>query len=226
MAAAGFVAVLIAITGATGGLASDGTGPATKPIGATIDQVHFRSTVLGAQWTRKKVLGKVQRSIAVRLRVTNTADRPAALLDYLKSVIPLQAWAGGLLSADGKAYTGGTETDQLTPGIPTDVVVNYTPDDSQAHTTRLDLRFCGYEHRSDFYYSGHQVWVVGCLGWSVFDPREMVSPRDISGPGVTPAVARKKARELNEQGHAARKSKVYATDGVVAEVDLTVKGGA
>lgn len=224
--AGGLVAVAVAVTAATHGFDSEGPSPAEVPIGTTIDQVHFQSTVLGASWTKQKLGPRVYRSMTARLRVTNTSDRPASLIDYTKAVIPLQAWGGALLAAEAKAYTGGTESDQLTPGVPTDVVVKYSPNDSEAHATHLTLRFCDFQHRSDFYYTGHEVWVPACNSWASFDPREMVGPDAITAPGLTRAQIAQKARELNKQGADARKRKVFDPEGIVAQVDIPLKGGA
>lgn len=224
--AVGVVSVLIAVTAATGGLASDGTGPEQVPLGKSIDQVHFESTVLGGSWTTEKLGRRTYRNMTARIRVTNTSDRPATLFDYAKAVIPLQAWGGAMLSAQAKAYTGGTKTDELTPGVPTDVVINYTPNEGEEHAKRLTLRFCGFQHRSDFYYRGHQVWVPDCNTWSSFDPREMVSPQDIKAPGLSQAQLAQKARELNKQGAEARKRKVFDPEGIVAQVSIPLKGGS
>jgi len=224
--AVGVVSVAVAVTAATGGFASAGSGPQQTPLGASIDQVHFTSKVLGGSWTTEKLGKHTYRNMSARLRVTNTGDRPATLIEYTKSVIPLQAWGGALLAAQAKAYTGGTETDELTPGIPTDVVVQYTPNTGEEHAKQLSLRFCTYEHRSDFYYSGHQVWVPECDNWATFDPREMVGPKDITAPGLSPAQIRQKAHRLNQQGAAARKAKVFDPTGVVAQVNIPLKGGS
>lgn len=223
--ASGLAATALVATTVTGGFAAEGSGPDVAPVGESIDQVHFETKVLGASWVTQKLGKRAYRNMAARLRVTNTADRPTTLADYTKAVIPLQAWGGALLSAQAKAYTGGTETDELTPGVPTDVVVKYTPNDNERHAGRLSLRFCGFEHRSDFYYSGHQIWVPECDSWGSFDPREMVSPKDITAPGHSPAEIAQKARELNKQGSAARKKKVFNPDGIVAQVNVPLRGG-
>ena len=223
----GVVVILLAITAVLGGFDSDGSGPPVTPIGKNIDQVRFESVVLGGSWGKQTILKKTSRFMAARVRVTNTGDRPASVNDFIASVIPLQAWGGGTLSAfDTKAYTGGTETDQLTPGVPTDVVLRYTPNAGQEHATVLNLRFCSFQHRSDFYYRGHLVWVPDCATWGTFDPREMVAPKDITAPGLSPAQIQQKARELNKQGEAARKKKVFDTHGIVAQVNIPLKGAS
>lgn len=222
----GIVAIVAAITAATGGFASAGAGPEQAPVGKTIDQVHFTTQVLGASWVTQKLGKHRYRNMAARMRVTNTSDRPATLLEYTKGVVPLQAWAGALLAAQGKAYTGGTETDELTPGIPTDVVVQYTPNDGETHAKQLSLRFCSYEHRSEFYYTGHQIWATECDSWASFDPRELVGPRSITAPGLSKAQIAAKAKALNAQGTAARKKKVFNPEGIVAQVNIPLKGGA
>lgn len=217
--------LLAAVIAVTGGFASDGTGPDDVAVGKPVDQNQFTSTVVTGYWEQKKVLGKTSRSMVARLRVTNTGDRSASLNDYLRTVIPLQAWGGGLLSTiDTKAYIGGSDTDQLPPGIPADVLAHYTPNKGEEHTTKLTLRFCSVEHRSDFYYRGHQVWVPECDNWASLDKRELVGPNMISGPGITQRQKVQKADELRKQGEAARKAKAFSTTGIVAQVNVPLKG--
>lgn len=220
----GVLAILIAVTAATGGFASENTGPARIPLGKNVDQHRFQTTVLGGYWTKKKILSKTYRSMVARLRVTNTGGRPATLDDYLGTVIPLQAYAGGALSTlDTKAYSGGTETHDLPVGVPVDVLAHYTPNTGEEHTTRLTLRFCELDRRSAFFYQGHQIWSVACGGWSTLDPRQMVGPQAITGPGLTWQQKVQKAKELNRQGEAAHKKKVLSTEGITAQVDIPLK---
>lgn len=226
--AGGVVVLLIAVIAVTGGFASDGTAPRTVPLGKSIDQTEFQTTVLGGYWAQHtNAIGQTTRTMVARLRVTNAGDRTASLDDYLKTVVPLQAWGGGLLSTiDTTAYNAGGKIDQLPPGIPVDVLAHYTPNPGDRHATTLNLRFCQVQHRSDFYYRGHQVWVPACEGWDVFDRREMVAPRDISGPGITQQQKVQKANELHKQGEAARKKKVFSYTGIVAQVNVPLKGAS
>lgn len=224
----GVLVLLIAVIAVTGGFASDGTAPPTVPLGKSIDQTEFQTTVLNGYWAQHtNVIGQTTRTMVARLRVTNVGDRTASLDDYLKTVVPLQAWGAGLLSTiDTTAYIGSDKVEQLPPGIPVDVLAHYTPNTSDKHATTLNLRFCQIQHRSDFYYRGHQVWVPACDGWGVFDRRELVAPRDISGPGITQQQKVQKANELHKQGEAARKKKVFSYTGIVAQVNVPLKGAS
>lgn len=218
----GVVILLTGVIAVTGGFASD-SALKQVPVGESIDQNQFKTTVIGGYWT-KNASG---REMVARMRVTNTGDKTVSLNDFLKAAIPLQAWKRALISTiNTEAYTGGSKTDELTPGIPVDVRAHYLPDPGQGHATRLTLRFCGIEHRSDFYYQGHQVWVEACEGWGSFDPRETVAPQDISGPGVTWQQKVQKANELHRQGEATRKKRVFNTDGVIAQVNVPLKGAS
>jgi hypothetical protein len=189
------ILLVVGITAATGGFAADGGGPDVVATGTPVDQVKFSSVALSAAWERHKLDGKSHRYIVARLRVTNTSDRTVPVNDYIQSVIPLQAWGGSILQ-EYKAYSGGTETDTLQPGIPTDLTMQLTPDKGQEAATTLNLRFCAYDHDDDFFY-GHKNWMRACANWyGIFLPDKQ------------------------------RRANAYNTNGIAAQVNVPVKGGA
>lgn len=189
------VVLVIGAIAVTGGFAAEGSGPDVVAAGKPVDQVRFSSTVLSAGWERHKLLGKVHRYIVVRLRVTNTSDRSVALIDYAQSVIPLQAWGGSVLQKYA-ATTGGTRTQTLQPGVPTDVRFQLTPDRGQEHTRTLNLRFCEWEHHGDFFY-GHKYWLRLCQNWYGIHLKD-----------------------------AERKRNAYDPEGIAAQVNVKLTGGA
>jgi hypothetical protein len=192
---AAVVVLVIGITAATGGFAASGGGPDVVATGRPVDQVKFSSVAVSAAWERKALNNKMHRYIVARLRVTNTSDRTVAVNDYIQSVIPLQAWGGSILQ-EYKAYSGGTETDSLQPGIPTDLSMQLTPDKGQESAKTLNLRFCTYEDDDDFFY-GHKNWIRDCANWyGIFIPDKQ------------------------------RRANAYSSSGIAAQVNVPVKGGA
>ena len=193
--AAAPVVLLLGTIAVTGGFAGEGPGPDVVAVGKPVDQVRFSSTVLGAGWERHKLLGKAHRYMVARIRVTNTSDRSVALNDYAQSVIPLQAWGGSVLQKY-EAATGGTETQTLQPGVPTDVSFQLTPDTGQEHARSPNLRFCQWENHDDFFY-GHRYWLRDCKNWYGIYLKD-----------------------------AERKRNAYNPEGIAAQVNIRLKGGA
>lgn len=179
---------------AVGGLATEPDGPKKEKAGAAVDQSRFHTKVVDAAWRMHKngSFGKPKRWLDVDLRVTNTSDDSVELLDYLKSVLVVQAWGSSLLN-QYTATSGGSQTKTLQPGIATKVRMSLVPDKGNEHVEKVNVRLCGYEHRSDFFYGGHMFWSYECKNWQ----------------NVT-------------QGDKKRKKNALDPDGYVAQIDLPV----
>lgn len=144
--------------------------------GHAVDQGEFRTEVLRARVRRTAgvsgVGGPPRLALNLYLRVTDIGDRPVDVTAYTRSLIVLPKFTESTLLAGQAAETGGTQTHQLQPAVPTQLRISYPVTTASSAPRELHVRMCGYEHKPDFYY-GHEIWESQCKAWNItMKPKE------------------------------------------------------
>lgn len=155
--------VTIAGLGATAAAGGFATAPEKPPKrlgqGSTVDQEQFTTTFVGSRTLSEPGLfgSPAKRFLEIELRVTNKGDETAitGLLyegglaggSLGSSLLKITPTIKGKYGASVFSPTGGGESTQLHPALPTSVVVKYELEDRQRAPKQLTIDVGKYEWR-------------------------------------------------------------------------------
>ncbi|MEU8379593.1 hypothetical protein [Streptosporangium sp. NPDC048865] len=155
--------VAIAGLGVTAALGGFATAPEKPPKrlgqGATVDQEQFTTTFVGSRTLSEPGLfgSPAKRFLEIELRVVNKGDETAITgLPYSgglgggslgSSLLKINPAINGKYGASIFSPTGGGESVQLHPALPTSVVVKYELEDRQRAPKQLTIDVGTYEWR-------------------------------------------------------------------------------
>ncbi|GAA4180308.1 hypothetical protein GCM10022252_02940 [Streptosporangium oxazolinicum] len=150
----------LGVTAALGGFA---TAPEKPPKrlgqGSTVDQEQFTTTFVGSRTTSEPGLfgSPAKRFLEIEFRVVNKGDETAGMgLPYESglgggsfgsSLLKITPAINGKYGASVFTPTGGGESSQLHPALPTNVVVRYELEDRQRPPKQLTIDVGTYEWR-------------------------------------------------------------------------------
>ncbi|GAA3415846.1 hypothetical protein [Streptosporangium vulgare] len=155
--------VTIAGLGATAAVGGFATAPEKPPKrlgqGSTVDQEQFTTTFVGSRTLSEPGLfgSPAKRFLEIELRVTNKGDETAITgLPYEgglgggslgSSLLKITPAIKGKYGASVFSPTGGGESTQLHPALPTSVVIKYELEDRQRVPKQLTIDVGKYEWR-------------------------------------------------------------------------------
>ncbi|MFF3440851.1 hypothetical protein [Streptosporangium sp. NPDC002721] len=188
----------LGVTAATGGFA---TAPDKPPKrlgqGATVDQEQFTTTFVGSRTLSEPGLfgSPPKRFLEIELRVVNKGDETAitGLLyegglgggSLGSSLVRITPAIKGKYGASLFSPTGGGESTQLHPALPTSVVVKYELEDGQRAPKQLTIDVGKYEWRDG---------ITLAPGWFLVTENEAGKAKPVVTAQVTLPVVPKGAR--------------------------------
>ncbi|MGJ6966116.1 hypothetical protein ACSDR0_29825 [Streptosporangium sp. G11] len=150
----------LGVTAALGGFA---TAPDKPPQrlgqGATVDQEQFTTTFVGSRTLSEpgQFGSPAKRFLEIELRVTNKGDETANMglpyesgpggSSFGSSLLKITPAIKGKYGASVFTTTGGGESGQLHPALPTNVLVRYELEDNQRAPKQLTIDVGKYEWR-------------------------------------------------------------------------------